>query len=206
MSILLQEAHEMTHRLSRIVAQAALAAVLVLAATPVGAQDVGYNAMPGIDFAKYKTYAWVKIEGARYPDDITDTQIKQAIDTELAAKGLTKAEASSADLLVGYQVAIDQEKQWNAYSMGGAAWGWGPGYYGRGYGGGGTATATSTTITIGTLGLDMYDRGAKQLVWRGKASKTLDPGAKPEKRAKNLEKAMKKLLKNYPPKDAKKTT
>ena len=34
---------------------------------------------------------------------------------------------------------------------------------------------------------------------RGRASKTIDPNAKPEKRQKNLNKAMTKLLKNYPP-------
>jgi hypothetical protein len=38
------------------------------------------------------------------------------------------------------------------------------------------------------------------LVWRGTVSKTLDPTAKPEKRQKNLEKAVEKMLKNYPPK------
>jgi hypothetical protein len=46
----------------------------------------------------------------------------------------------------------------------------------------------------------MYDPAGKQLVWRGKASKTLDENAKPEKRQKNLAKAAAKLLKNYPPK------
>jgi hypothetical protein len=175
------------------------AAAFVLAATHAFAQDVGYNAMPGTDFAKYRTYAWVKIQGEQYPDDITDAQIKQAIDAQLATKGLAKAEPDAADLLVGYQVALDKEKQWNAYGMGGPTWGWGAGYHGYGYGGGGVATATSSTITVGTLGLDMYDRGAKQLVWRGKASKTLDANAKPEKRTKNLNKAITKMLKNYPP-------
>jgi hypothetical protein len=60
-------------------------------------------------------------------------------------------------------------------------------------------TTTSSTIQIGTLDIDMYDQAAKQLVWRGTASKTIDPKAKPEKRQKNLAKAMKKLFKNYPP-------
>jgi hypothetical protein len=183
----------------RPVLSAALAATLVLGAANLFAQDVGFNAMPGTDFAKFKSYAWVKIQGEQYPDDITDTQIKQAIDAQLAAKGLSLANADTADLLVGYQVALDKEKQWNAYGMGGPSWGWGPGYYGYGYGGGGVATATSSTITVGTLGLDMYDRSAKQLVWRGTASKTLDAKAKPEKRTKNLNKAVTKMLKNYPP-------
>jgi hypothetical protein len=46
----------------------------------------------------------------------------------------------------------------------------------------------------------MYDSATKQLVWRGVASKTLDPKAKPEKKDKNVTKAVQKLLKNFPPK------
>jgi hypothetical protein len=45
----------------------------------------------------------------------------------------------------------------------------------------------------------MYDSANKDLVWRGVASKTLDAKAKPEKQEKNLNKAVAKLLKNYPP-------
>jgi hypothetical protein len=194
----LEEAH-MSNTPFRVLAGLAVAAALVLVAPAATAQDVTYNAMPNTDWAKFKTYKWVKIEGAQYPDEITDAQVKSAIDTQLAAKGLTKSDTDSADLYVGYQVAVNQEKEWTAYGMGGGpAWGWGPGYRGYGYGGG-MATATSSTINIGTLGLDMYDRAAKQLVWRGSASKTLDPKAKPEKRQKNLAKAVAKMLKNYPP-------
>jgi hypothetical protein len=45
----------------------------------------------------------------------------------------------------------------------------------------------------------MYESAKKDLVWRGTASKTIDPKAKPEKQQKNLAKAVNKLLKNYPP-------
>jgi len=62
------------------------------------------------------------------------------------------------------------------------------------------STATSSTIRTGQLDLDMYDSANKRLVWRGTVSKTLDPNAKPEKRQKNLDNAVAKLLKNYPPK------
>jgi hypothetical protein len=61
-------------------------------------------------------------------------------------------------------------------------------------------TGSTSTIYVGQLALDMYDSANKDLVWRGVASKTLDPKAKPEKQQKNLGKAAKKLLKNYPPK------
>jgi len=152
------------------------------------AQDVSTNAMPGTDFTKYHTYKWVTIEGATYPNQIVDAQIKSSIDSQLAAKGLTKTTGDKADLYVGYQASIGQEKQWNAYGTGGFRWG------------GGMATATASTISIGTLVLDMYDPSSKQLVWTGRVTKTLDANANQEKKQKNLDKAMQKLLKNFPPK------
>ena len=161
--------------------------VLICAASILHAQDVTYNAMPGTDFTKFKTYKWVQVEGAVHPDQIVDKEITDAIDAELATKGLTKTADATANLLVDYQVAVNQEKQWNAYGGG------------VGFRMGGMGTATSSTIDIGTLGVDMYDAAAKQLVWRGAATKTLDANAKPDKREQNITKAVKKLLKNYPP-------
>ena len=64
----------------------------------------------------------------------------------------------------------------------------------------GMTTGSTSTIYIGQLVVDMYEPAKKDLVWRGTTSKTLDPKAKPEKQQKNLAKAVKKLLKNYPPK------
>lgn len=154
--------------------------------TSLFAQDVRYNFMPGTDFSKYHTYKWVGIEGGAHPNQIMDAEIKQAVDSQLAAKGMTKTDGEKADLYVGYQIAVDKEKQWNA-------WGTGRGF------GGGMGSATSSTINVGSLVLDMYDPGSKQLVWTGNASKTIDPSSNQEKNMKNLNKAMAKLLKHYPP-------
>jgi hypothetical protein len=174
--------------------------VLLGACASANAQDVRYNFMPGTDFTKYHTYKWVRVPNAEYPSDILDTQIRQAIDTQLLTKGLTRTEADNPDLYVMYQVAVTQETQWNSYSTGGDMWGWGRWGGWGGYGGGmGTTTTTSSTIKIGTLNLDLYDAAAKQQVWRGSASKTLGSGKDPAKVQKNLNKAMAKLLKKYPP-------
>ena len=168
-------------------AAAAIFALLFVGQIACG-QDVKSNFMPGTDFSKYHTYKWVVIEGGAHPNQIVDAQIKQSVDSQLAAKGLTKTDSDKADLYVGYQISIDKEKQWNAYGMGGGVrWG-------------GMANATSSTISNGTLVLDIYDPATKQLVWTGSASKTLDPSSSQEKNQKNLDKAMQKLLKNYPPK------
>jgi hypothetical protein len=161
----------------------------LLACGVTSAQDVTTNSMPGTDFTKYHTYKWVTIQGATYPNQILDTQIKNSIDSQLATKGLSKVDGDKADVYIGYQGSIDQEKQWNAYGMGGGVrWG------------GGMATATSSTISVGTLVLDMYDPTSKQLVWTGRVTKTLDSGNNQEKKQKNLDKAMQKLLKAFPPK------
>ena len=62
-----------------------------------------------------------------------------------------------------------------------------------------TTTTTSQTINIGTLSVDVYEVKSKNQVWRGDASKTLGSGKDPKKVEKNLNKAMAKLFKKYPP-------
>jgi hypothetical protein len=167
---------------------------------------VKYNYRQGTDFSKYRTYKWINgIGGAPAIggklDEILDSEVKSSIDSQLAANGLTKVESGTADLLVDYQIALTQEKQWNAYGSGwgGGPWGgWGPGGMGSLSG-----NATSSTINVGTLVVGMYDSAAKQLVWIGAVSKTVDPGKNQEKNRKNLDKATQKLLKDFPPRRSK---
>jgi len=172
-------------RNDKFFSSAMVAALLVVTAGTLAAQDVRYNFMPGADFSKYRTYKWVNT-GNAHPDQIMDAQIKQAVDSQLASKGMTKTDDDKADLYVGYQTSVNQETQWDA---------WGSRAFGMGRG-----SWTSSTISVGTLVLDMYDPGTKQLVWTGSATKTIDPSSNHEKNMKNLDKSMAKLLKNYPPK------
>jgi hypothetical protein len=169
--------------------------LLILAAC-VFAQDVTYNFDQSVDFSKYKTYKWVPLKGAEPLDDLTDKQLKAALDAEFAKKGLSKTDGDNADLYIGYQTAINQEKQYTSYDT---SWG-----YGRRWGGGsGTTRGQTSTIHIGGLVLDIYDAGNHELIWRGTASKALDPKAKPDRRQKNIDKAVAKLLKKYPPEQKK---
>jgi hypothetical protein len=174
--------------------------MVLLGATVALAQDVRYNFDKSSDFTKYKTYKFVPIKDATPVNDLVDKQIKAGIEAQLSQKGLTKVDGDTADLLIGYQTAIGQEKQFTSYDTG---WGYGPGW-GRGgwYGGGmstGMTTGQTSTIYTGQLAVDMYDSAQKDLVWRGVVSKTIDTKAKPEKQEKNLTKALTKLFKKYPP-------
>jgi len=174
-------------------------AMFVITVCSAAAQDVRYNFDKSADFSKFKTYCWVELKDAAKLDNITENNIKSSVDAQLAQKGLTKADCDKADLLVGMQAAVGQEKQFTSYSSG---WGYGPGWYGGGwYGPGGSTMTTGSTSTIytGQLTLDFYSSAGHDLVFRAVASKTMDPKAKPEKQQKNIDKAVAKMMKNFPP-------
>ncbi len=173
--------------------------LVLLGGISAAAQDIKYNFMPGTDFSKYKTYRWARVPNVQYPDQIIDTQITQAIDAQLATKGLSKSGGDTADLVVTYQAAVSQEKQWNSFSTGDGGWGYGRWGGWGGYGGMSSTTTTSETINIGTLDVDIYDSAARNQVWKGQATKTLGSGKDPAKVNKNINKAMEKLFKKYPP-------
>ena len=176
-------------------------ALLLGSAGTAAAQDVRYNFDKQANFTAFRTYKWVALKGATPLSDLVDRQVKASVDAELAKKGLTKTEADTADLYIGYQAAVDTEKEYTSFDTG---WGYGPGWGGGWYGGGGgMTTGTTSTIYVGQLALDMYASGPKALVWRGNASKTLDAKAKPDKQQKNLDKAVAKMLKDFPPKPKK---
>jgi hypothetical protein len=185
-------------------AKFASASVMVLVACSwTYAQDVRTNYMPGIEFAKYHTYAWVnEVQGipevGGQVDQILDAQIKEAIDSQLATKGFTRvADGQAPDLLLGYQAILSQEKEINGSAWGGGwgGWGgWGP------YGGGpSTFSGATSTINIGTFVLGMYDPAAKKLVWIGAAQGVIEPSKKVEKHLQRLNKGAQKLLKDFPP-------
>ncbi len=174
------------------IAVAALA--LLLAPALAIAQKTSYDFDKGVDFTTFKTYALK--DGTKVGDKLIDDRIVAAIETELAAKGFTKSD--NPDVFVVYHLAFDSQKDISTYSSGYAG-GYGP--YGYGWGGGmGTTSTQVRNILIGTLVIDIADAKAKQIAWRGMATKELDPQAKPEKRDKNISNAVKKVFKNYPPK------
>ena len=149
-------------------------------------QEVSTTYAPGYNFSKYRTYKWVEIKG-QHPDPTVDRQIKQSFDSQLAARGLTKTDGT-ADLNVDYQTAIRKQETWQPYED------WTTKVF-RGL----APTRQLVTIPVGTLVLDIYDVAAKTLIWTGRAEKTLDSSSSREDRQRNLDKATKKLLSDFPP-------
>jgi hypothetical protein len=193
--------------------------VMVAVAYVADAQDVHYNYDRSANFQSYKTYSWVdvpssaskieppagapplpsglpklpggasEVQGVATEDQLLDAEVKRAIDEQLAQKGLTKVE-KGGDLQVAYHAVLREEKAVNLSGFGWRNYGWADA----------SVNGQSSTIPIGTLVVDLYDSAHKQLIWRGDATKTLDGIKKdPNKNYKQLEKAMAKLFKNYPP-------
>jgi hypothetical protein len=167
-------------------------ALLALGAPRVAAQSVNYTFDKNVNFYNFKTYKWVAIDNGQHLDELTAGQLIATLDVELAKKSLTKSESNQADLYIAYQIASGNNKHFSQYNVGAS----------NGSAAGATSGAGGANITAvhsGQVVLDMYDSATKQLVWRGVISSAIDANAKPDKKQKHMDKAVAKLLSNYPP-------
>jgi len=152
------------------------------------APDIVVNYDKSADFSRYRTYGWGKNTPAKNPN--LDQQIVQAIDDQLARKGLAKTE-SDPDLLISYHAASHEEIDYTEASY---ASGMGPAY--------GSAESTSASSTpmrvkVGTVIVDMYDPKTKRNVWQGAGSGLL--GDDQGKMSGEIHKGAAKMFEKFPP-------
>jgi Domain of unknown function (DUF4136) len=157
---------------------------ILLFTTVMLGQDVQYNYDRDANFFAYQTYQWVEND-RKVDDQLLHQDIRRAIGSQLAQKGLRRV-AQNADLYIRYGTAVNKERQLDAWTMG-PRWN-------------GMVRGNTSTVEVGMLVLHIYDPAKKKLVWRGSVSKTLDVNKDLDRNYKNLEKAVSKLLRNYPPK------
>jgi len=149
------------------------------------AQQVQFDYNRSANFSAYKTYQWIDHKPVQPGDQLLDQDIKRAVDEQLACKSLRRVE-SGGDLWLGYRASLSQEKQFDSLGWAGPRW-WGDN------------RVTTSTIEAGELVIGMFDPDAERLVWRGSAAKILDIKKDPDKNYRDLENAMAKLFRNYPP-------
>lgn len=156
----------------------------------VQAQRTSYDFDSTVLFSNFRTYAWTT--GTPAGDPFFDRRVETAIDSQLAAKGLTKSD-TNPDLYVRYHVGLGMQRSVNGWVDGaGGLYGW--------RSGSGSVDLRVNELPMGALVIDVIDNAKQQLVWRGVGTKELDLGEKPEKRDAAIAKAVEKILKNYPPK------
>jgi hypothetical protein len=138
-------------------------------------------------FSAYRTYAFKDVHGQ---DSLQMKRVQAAIDRTLAVKGLAKADGKP-DLWVVLHTRTRNDQRITTY---GAGWGWGWRWRGPYW-----TTARVENIPVGTLVVDLVDTHAKELVWRGSASRVVDRDETPQERAGYVQEAIDKLFAGFPP-------
>jgi hypothetical protein len=169
-----------------------LAALLVFAAC--SSIDVSYDYDKDANFTSYKTYGYTQEALALGIGDLNRDRLLRAIDAEMTARGFTKSD--SPDALVDLIVKAQERTQATATNTGG--------YYGRyGWGGGmSTTTINYDQYVDGTLFVNFIDKSTEKMVWQGRATKTLDENASPQKKEQNINSAVKMIFTKFPVKPA----
>lgn len=181
----------------RILCLAVLVAA-ALVATGCSSISVKQDFDTQADFVVYKTYAWIQqpttaigsAKAAQQMNTLLDKRIKDAVNTQLAAKGMTLV-AENPDALVIYHTGIDNKIEVQDYGYTYPRYGYG-GWYGGGQ-------VDVYEYNEGTLIVDLIDAKSDQLVWRGTATKVIDETASAQEREANLNEVIGKLFAQYPP-------
>ena len=158
------------------------------------AQKVKIDYDKTTDFSKFKTYAWV--QGTPVMDPRLDTYIKKSLDDMFHHIGMTEVSVSSADIVVTYHAAINTDLSVGTAldptfaASGGVAM---PGQSIWETAGG----AAATHVNKGGLAFEILDRAANRPVWTGTAQHTVSD--KPSERWDQVQKALDKLFRAFPP-------
>src|SRR3984885_13273544 len=111
--------------------------IVLLFASASFAQQVKTDYDRGADFSQFKTYTWEKVQTQ---DQLWVDRIKEAVNTALAAKGLTPVESGGDMAIVAIEMTKNQQTLNTFYDGFGGGWGW---RRGGGFGGFGDATTTT---------------------------------------------------------------
>ena len=163
----------------------------------LAAQKVRVEYERAADFSKFKTYAWVP--GTPLFDPTLDADIRNSVIGVLQQRGMTEAGVGVADLLVTYHAAVNTDLSvGTALDPTFAASG---GVPVPGHSAWEVAGAGATHVTKGSLTVEMVDRAANRPVWSGTAKHTVSD--MPHERWEQIQKALDKLFRRFPPKRSK---
>lgn len=177
--------------------------VLLVALSSCATVKVVSNKDKEVDFTKYKTYSFLGWEANsdKVLSQIDKDRFHQAFGKELERRGLKRVK-QNGDMMISLFIVFDDKTAVSAYNnyYGGAHGGmYGGGYsrysYGWGYGYSSTRY-TQQDYNVGTLVMDVFDRGSKKQVWQGVATKTVNENI--DKREKSIPRTVESLMRRFP--------
>jgi hypothetical protein len=165
-------------------------------AVPAGAMEVKAEHPAGIDYSRYRTFTWDAQDGRAADHPLSPGQpmgdrVRMAIESELRGLGLVLADAGEADLQVAYLGMLEDylDIQSKRYKLGG------PVVY-ETMADVPSRAMTPTAYKKGTVIIIFVDSATDRSVWKGWAT---DVAKSPEKLRAKVEKAIAKILRQYPP-------
>jgi hypothetical protein len=174
----------------------------VLFPSVVFGQKVKVDYDKSVEFAKFKTYTWAKINPTGMP--LLTATIMSGIDDHLQAKGLAKVE-KNGDLIVTYAGALEGEANQGASAPAYSGYSGPPpavdstvwtGSTGSGGSGG------SVSYPKGTLVVELMDPSVGKITWRGVGKVKIDLEKKKEALS-LVSEVIDKMFAEYPPKEKK---
>ena len=162
----------------------------VLAGLPSLAATTSHDYDPEFDFSTLEEFAWkVRAKSTRMErvNPLVDKRIRLALEEGLAERGFTRSDApKTADFLLVYHVSARERLTGNHFGYG-PPWWWG-------------RHTSVSSWTEGTLIVDIFSAKSGELIWRGWDSQTVSRNSSPEKADRRIRRAVKKLLRDFPPK------
>lgn len=159
------------------------------------APAVNFDYDTAADFAALKTFDWMPATGNAAGDELLVKKIRNTVDTQLQAKGCSKA-ADNPDFLIGMELS---GKTVNSGSVGvGMSIGIPVGRRGTVSVGGGKSK--SREKTEGTLVMSFVDAKTKSLIWRATFTDAVNPSATPEQKQQKIDSVVAEMLAQFPPK------
>lgn len=188
---------------------------LMVLTTSCSIITVSYDYDQEADFTRLATFDWLPIPIKARTNELTVKHVKRAVNRELEAKGF-KRNPANPDFLIALHVRREKkvdivdwgytyaphdryygyhDRFWR--SPNDRYWRWPrnrfrrPEYRQKRF--------ELIEYVEGTIILDLVDASSKELIWRGTARGEVDPDRKPEKRREAINKAVAKILENFPP-------
>lgn len=162
---------------------------LIFALLPVLASAaVSVHYAKSVDFTQFETYRWS--ERAQDLNPELERKILEAIDRELETKGLAKVEGT-ADLTIQIRLSLRDEQR-EEMDIFGDPVRWGADAERTGQSGN-----VLLDVEEGRLTVDLLDGVSGLQLWRGTATRVT--AGKPEGSTKLIDKAVRKMFKDFPP-------
>ena len=163
--------------------------VATLSGSACSSKNVNIDFDDSYSFSGKSTYAWLETAPERPASgDQVERRVRRSVDASLADRGFRSVPIEQAEFIVAYQASAADQRVYDTYGYGTGRW-WG--YE--------DTITTERVYTEGSLTIDIFDAEKKELVWRGNAVGTVDPGATPDERDELVAKAVANMFDGFPP-------